>query len=72
MINMKLENKVVLITGGSRGIGKAIGRLFAQHGAQVIITSKNGKLLKILERLLLELLRKKEQKKLFDLVSNLL
>ena len=43
---MKLENKVVLITGGSRGIGKAIGRLFAQHGAQVIITSKNGKLLK--------------------------
>ena len=45
-INMKLENKVVLITGGSRGIGKAIGRLFAQHGAQVIITSKNGKLLK--------------------------
>ena len=46
MINMKLENKVVLITGGSRGIGKAIGRLFAQHGAQVIITSKNGKLLK--------------------------
>ena len=46
MINMKLENKVVLITGGSRGIGKAIGRLFAQKGAQVIITSKNGKLLK--------------------------
>ena len=46
MINMKLENKVVVITGGSRGIGKAIGRLFAQHGAQVIITSKNGKLLK--------------------------
>ena len=46
MINMKLENKVVLITGGSRGIGKAIGRLFAQNGAQVIITSKNGKLLK--------------------------
>jgi len=46
VINMKLENKVVLITGGSRGIGKAIGRLFAQHGAQVIITSKNGKLLK--------------------------
>ena len=41
MINMKLENKVVLITGGSRGIGKAIGRLFAQKGAQVIITSKN-------------------------------
>ena len=38
---MKLKNKVVLITGGSRGIGKSIGELFAQHGAQVVLTSKN-------------------------------
>ena len=40
---MKLDNKVVLITGGSRGIGKAISELFIKEGAHVVITSKNLK-----------------------------
>jgi len=38
---MKLHDKIVLVTGGSRGIGKAISKLFVEEGAQVIITSKN-------------------------------
>ncbi|MDE1724413.1 MAG: SDR family oxidoreductase [Thaumarchaeota archaeon] len=38
---MKLAGKVAIVTGGSRGIGKAIATLFAQHGAQVVITSRN-------------------------------
>jgi 3-oxoacyl-[acyl-carrier protein] reductase len=33
-----LENKTVLITGASRGIGKGIATVFAQHGANVVFT----------------------------------
>jgi 3-oxoacyl-[acyl-carrier protein] reductase len=33
-----LENKVALVTGGSRGIGESIVRNFAQQGAQVAFT----------------------------------
>ena len=33
-----LENKTVLITGASRGIGKGIATVFAEHGANVLFT----------------------------------
>jgi len=39
---MKLSGKVAIVTGGSRGIGKATSSLLAQHGANVVITSKNN------------------------------
>lgn len=40
---MKLKNKNVLITGGSRGIGKAIALGFAKEGANVAFNYKSDK-----------------------------
>ena len=36
-----LSGRAALVTGGSRGIGKAISRIFAQAGADVMICSRN-------------------------------
>jgi NAD(P)-dependent dehydrogenase (short-subunit alcohol dehydrogenase family) len=36
-----LENKVAVITGASRGLGKAIAQLFAREGARVVLSGRN-------------------------------
>ena len=37
---LDLTDKVAVITGGSRGIGKAIASAYAEHGADVVIASR--------------------------------
>lgn len=41
----EFKGKVVIITGGSSGIGKAIARAFVSAGAQVVISGRNVSLL---------------------------
>lgn len=36
-----LSGKVAIVTGSSRGIGQAIAEEYADHGARVVITSRN-------------------------------
>jgi NAD(P)-dependent dehydrogenase (short-subunit alcohol dehydrogenase family) len=48
---MKLRDKVVIVTGASRGIGRAICELFVSNGAKLVVTAKeNVKCLSDIER----------------------
>ncbi|KAG6457873.1 hypothetical protein O3G_MSEX010525 [Manduca sexta] len=44
---MSFKNKVVLVTGGSSGIGAATAELFSKNGADVVIVGRNESKLRI-------------------------
>ena len=46
---MRLKNKIILVTGGSKGIGKGISKVFLDEGAKVIICARNEEELKNVE-----------------------
>ena len=46
-MNLGLSNKVVLVTGASKGIGKAIATNFANERSKIVICSRNIKNLEI-------------------------
>ena len=46
---MKLKDKIIFVTGGSKGIGKGISKVFLDEGANVIICARNEEELKITE-----------------------
>jgi len=39
---MNLKNKIVVITGGSKGLGKALAFCFLKEGSKVVVCSKEG------------------------------
>ena len=42
----ELSNKVAIVTGSTKGIGKSIAEVFSQKGANVVVTSRNLSLAK--------------------------
>ena len=52
---MRLENKVVVITGGNSGVGESAAKLFAKEGATLVISARRKEALEKVETEIKEL-----------------
>ena len=47
----KLEDKVAVITGASKGIGEGIARVYAKYGAKLVLAARGEKVIEFAEKL---------------------
>ena len=47
---MRLKDKVAIITGGTKGVGRGIAHRFAEEGASVVLTGRSEDLGRAVER----------------------
>jgi len=65
-ITKRLDNRVAVVTGASRGIGKAIALEFTKHGAKVIVAYNNNR--EKAENVVHQILKKEVKRWLFKLM----
>src|SRR3989344_7087189 len=53
----RLKDKIAIITGASRGIGREIAVLFAKEGAKLVLTARNQEALKAVAKEIYEISR---------------
>jgi dehydrogenase/reductase SDR family member 4 len=49
-VNFSLEGRVAIVTGGSKGIGRSIALVLAEHGAEVAIVARGAEALEATRR----------------------
>jgi len=64
-----LSGKVALVTGGSKGLGKAMARGFAEHGADVMICSRSEDELKQAQKEISEGLKVRVEYRVTDMID---
>ena len=40
VVDLSLEGKIAIVTGGSKGIGRAIALAYAEHGADLVLAAR--------------------------------